>query len=147
MLWNKELEKIVTSELKKLSSEITKLNQEQLLKGLLPSGKNTPLYSPLTIQYKKELSYKEMWGDGIHWSLKESGDLFSKMKVERTLFGGHIYSDSSHVTEIRELLETGGYGLKVTDFFGLTKENKDYVLNKLSINTIESIKKYLYGMS
>lgn len=147
MLWSKKLEEIVTSELKKLSSEITKLNQEQLLKGLLPSGKNTPLYSPLTIQYKKELAYKQMWGDGIHWSLKESGDLFSKMKVERTPFGGNIYSDSSHVVELRELLEQGDYGLKITDFFGLNEKDKDYILNKLSINTIEAIKKYLYGMS
>lgn len=147
MLWSKKLEEIVTSELKKLSSEITKLNQEQLLKGLLPSGKNTPLYSPLTIQYKKELSYKDMWGDGVHWSLKESGDLFSKMKVERTLFGGNIYSDSSHVVELRELLEQGDYGLKITDFFGLNEKDKDYILNKLSINTIEATKKYLYGMS
>ena len=147
MLWSKKLEEIVTSELKKLSSEITKLNQEQLLKGLLPSGKNTPLYSPLTIQYKKELSYKDMWGDGYTWSLKESGDLFSKMKVERTLFGGNIYSDSSHVVELRELLEQGDYGLKITDFFGLNEKDKDYILNKLSINTIEAIKKYLYGMS
>lgn len=137
-----QLESIIVEELQKIASKAIILNQKQLENGLFPSGMQTPDYSPLTIKLKRENG--TIFGNGTNWSLRETGDLFSKMKLERTLFGARIYSESSHVPLLAR--RTAKIGVTVDDFFGLSDQNRESFMETLFINVSTSIKNYIYGM-
>ena len=137
-----QLEILIADELQKIANEAIGLNQKQLENGLFPSGMQTPEYSPLSLKLKTEKG--TMFGNGTNWSLHDSGDLYSKMKLEKTLFGARIYSESAHVAPLSR--RASKRGVSVDDFFGLSDENRDSFMEKLHTNVSNSIKNYVYGM-
>lgn len=96
------------------------LNQEQLLKGLKPTGDGTPDYKPKSITMKEKRG--TLYGNKVNWSLKDSGDWYAKMQMNKTLFGFELDTTSQHKVYID----------KPESFMGLSLQNEEKFAESIS---------------
>ena len=113
-------DEIIWDNAKKSEDLAVSMNQKQLESGELPTGQNTPLYKPNAL--KKKESTGRLFGDGIHWSLHDSGEWYRLMYMKKTLLGFEIDTTS----KTRSLLKD-----EPERFMGLSENNELIFINKI----------------
>lgn len=111
---------ILYSTVKDNEKQAVLLNQDQLLKGRKPNGDITPPYSAKWLKIKQKRG--TLFGNKVNWSLKDSGDWYANMKIDRTLFGFEIDTTSRNKTYIAE----------PQTYMGLSKENEEIFAESIS---------------
>ena len=96
------------------------MNQDQLSKGFKPSGEQTPFYKPESITKKQNRG--TLYGNKTNWSLKDSGDWYAKMQMNKTLFGFEIDTTSQHRTLVSN----------PESFMGLSLQNEEKFAESIS---------------
>jgi hypothetical protein len=106
-----------------MSEDAVRLNKEQLLDGKQVNGSSTPFYRQETLTKKRARG--RLFGDGIHFSLMDSGSLYANMNAiseDGKLFIQSI-SDTAQLFE-----ETHNIDL----FLGLTIANQSRFAEMIS---------------
>jgi hypothetical protein len=141
-LQNGKLNQIVDERLKKNEEIIVGLNQKQLMKGEFPSGQKTPEYRPLTLDIK--IDANKLYGDGVHYSLRNDTDLYQQMYIEAE--GGKVEINSGSLSSIKFDKWISRRRIQLSDFFGLNEGNFEQVKKKVEKEAGNDLNKYFDGV-
>ena len=138
-----KLEELLEEAVRENENEITEFNKNQLARGEYPSGQKTPAYSPFTLKQKRQRP-NELYGDGIHYSLRNTGGLFNEMTV--VYMNGKIDIDSSSPSAIKLDDTLRDRGIRLSEFLGLNKDNSQEVIMILNDDIKKKLNKFLNGL-
>lgn len=108
------------------------MNIEQLKSGVMPTGSDTPIYKTRSIEEKRKRG--TLWGNGVNWSLHESGSWHNEMFMNRNLIGFEIDTKSP----------TKGLIKNPMSFMGLTDSNENEFVGILSPEILEKMNKIIF---
>ncbi len=115
-----------------LSVDIVSLLISQLASGELSDGSNTPMYADSTLK-RKQYYPKTIFGDGIHWSLRDEGNLYRSLKADTDDGESIIFENKATLGLINQMTK---HGLVIEQFLSLNELNKqkafDMINKKLS---------------